>query len=151
LAGLGLPLKEKMMQNWQQRRQQGFTLVELMIVVAIVAILAAIAVPSYENYVRRTKRAECEGVMITAAAMLERYYAANSTYEDLDLSGLTCPKDGGAKSYNLDFDTRDATTFTIKAVPTTGQDKDVCGTLTLNQTGLKLQKSDTTTDPLCWK
>ena len=57
--------------------QQGFTLIELMIVVAIIAIIAAIAYPSYINSVVKTKRAAAEGCVSEYANYMERYYTTN--------------------------------------------------------------------------
>jgi type IV pilus assembly protein PilE len=146
-----------MMQNRQLSRQlgrlRGFTLVELMIVVTIVAILGAIAFPSYRQHVMKTKRAECEGVMTTAAAMFERHYAANATYaldsSSSSLSSLTCPQDGGTTSYVLDgWDTATSSTFMITATPQGGQLADACGTLTLNEIG---EKGSDKTVAECWR
>ena len=63
-------------------QQQGFTLVELMIVVMIVAILAAIGYPSYTRYVQDTRQAEAQGEMMALSGALERYRAKNFSYED---------------------------------------------------------------------
>ncbi len=56
----------------------GFTLIELMIVVAIVAILAGIALPAYDDYVRRAKRSEAQAALTNIAALQERYYSGVS-------------------------------------------------------------------------
>ncbi len=63
------------------RDQQGFTLIELMIVVVIVAILASIAYPSYTRYVQDTHQAEAQGEMMALAGALERYRAKNFSYK----------------------------------------------------------------------
>lgn len=60
--------------------KHGFTLIEVMIVVAIIAILAAIALPSYQEYVRRSKRADAQAVLMEAAQFMQRYYSANDRY-----------------------------------------------------------------------
>ena len=61
-------------------QQAGFTLLELMIVVAVIAILASIAYPSYTNYVARGKRAECRSGVMQAMQQQERYFTQYNTY-----------------------------------------------------------------------
>ena len=60
-------------------KRSGFTLVELMIVIAIIAILATIAYPSYQEYVRRTKRVDMQASMQQIASQIQRYKIANFT------------------------------------------------------------------------
>jgi len=63
---------------------KGFTLIELMVVVAIVAILAAVAVPSYQQYVREGRRSECKAFALDVAARQERYFTQESVYSRND-------------------------------------------------------------------
>ncbi|MEI1688449.1 type IV pilin protein [Acinetobacter baumannii] len=70
---------------------KGFTLIELMIVVAIIAILAAIAYPSYQEYIRRTKRVEMQATLQQIAMQIQRYKIANfkvtgATSSDLNIA-----------------------------------------------------------------
>ena len=64
----------------KRRHAAGFTLIELMIVVAVIAILGAIAYPSYQDYVRKGKRAEGRAALLRTAQLLERWYSDKSTY-----------------------------------------------------------------------
>lgn len=63
-----------------RKAEKGFTLIELMIVVAVVAILAAIAYPSYQEYVMRSRRVEGQSLLNDAAARQERWRAQNGEY-----------------------------------------------------------------------
>ena len=136
-----------------RKQASGFTLVELMIVVAIIGILAAIAYPSYQQYVLRANRAEAQAVLTETAQFMERYFTTNGTYFDggvpaLAMSGGVSPKQaaGGAIKYNISFSAGPtATAFTLQAAPTTGQDNDSCGTMTLSNTG-----AQTPTTAGCW-
>ncbi|MCB5190746.1 prepilin-type N-terminal cleavage/methylation domain-containing protein [Methylobacillus arboreus] len=69
-------------------RQQGFTLIELMVVVAIIAILASIAVPSYTRYVARAKIAEAISQLSDIRNRMERSYQDNRRY---DCNAVTMP------------------------------------------------------------
>ena len=64
------------------RGSHGFTLIELMIVVAIIAILASIAIPSYRDYIIRGHLAEATSTLASYQAKMERYYQDNRTYAD---------------------------------------------------------------------
>ena len=70
-------------------KKNGFTLIELMVVVVIVAIFAAIAIPSYQAYVRRAEASKAQQEMQKNAASLERHKARNFSYKGFDLSAQT--------------------------------------------------------------
>ena len=63
-------------------RDDGFTLIELMITVAIIAILAAIAYPAYTDQIRKGKRAECRSGLLQSMQQQERYYTQFNKYAD---------------------------------------------------------------------
>jgi type IV pilus assembly protein PilE len=65
--------------NWRQKTQ-GFTITELMITIAIVGILVAVAVPSYQDYLRRSQRADAKITLENLAAAQETYYFRNNKY-----------------------------------------------------------------------
>ena len=125
------------------RPGRGFTLIELMVVVAIVAILAAIAYPSYRSQVEKTRRADAEAVLMQAAQYLERVYTEGGCYtKDGNLCNCAdafpfskSPIDGTQNYYGIALTNSTETTFTLTATPNAaGPEKDA-GVLTLDQTG----------------
>lgn len=121
-------------------RVSGFTLVELMIVVAVVAILASIALPSYNESVRKSRRAQAKADMVEYAQIAERFFSVNNTYAGFNATlPARSPREAGSpQRYGLNF-AANGTTFTITATPTGAQASDRCGTLTINQTGAKTE------------
>jgi type IV pilus assembly protein PilE len=130
-----------------RERQKGFTLIELMIVVAILGILAAIVYPSYQRYVKRANRVDAQAVMLENVQFMERYFTSNTSY-----AGAVLPKtESGSGKYTISFlvDPTD-TAFTIRAVPVGGYTDAECGTLTISHTGAKTE-SGTGSLSDCWK
>ncbi len=133
------------------RYSAGFTLIELMIVLAIVAILTAIAYPSYTRYVTRTHRVAAEGCLSEYANFMERYYTTNLTYTGAVLPpGLDCAsvqQTGFHYTYDFPSGAASVSSYTVEAKPINAQlTRDTqCGTLSLDQTGKRLPS---TTD--CW-
>lgn len=125
-------------------RHAGFTLIELMIVVAIIGIIAAIAIPSYSQYVERTRATDAQGALTSLASSLERFHTQNSTYAGATLGdGSTAtdifpdeaPLDGNQKFYDLVIVSQDATSYRIEARPKNGQGG---GNIALLSTGQKI-------------
>lgn len=119
----------------------GFTLVELMIVVAIIAILAAIAYPSYQDSVRRAKRIDAQSTMMDIASKLQKYKIARFSYEKADGSFVTLPDisvsgqipSSGTALYTVALSAQSMGTWTLTATPTNAQTGD--GHLVLNHRG----------------
>lgn len=119
-------------------KQKGFTLIELMITVAVVAILAAIAYPSYTQHVQKGRRESAKAELLSFVQNLERHYAIKYTY-DASLADLSIPTQipaNGAAHYNITLN-KTATSYTLTATPTGVQSGDKCGTLSINQAGVK--------------
>ena len=95
-------------------RHAGFTLIEVMIVVAIVAILAAIAVPQYGDYVRRGKIAEATSTLADMRVKLEQYFKDNGTYAGACAAGTTAPIPT-IKYFTITCPTLSLTAFTVQA------------------------------------
>ena len=130
---------------------RGFTLIEVLIVVAIVAILATIAIPSYNEYVVTTRRSDAQIALLDLSARLERFFSDNNTYAGAAIPALY-PATSPEGFYNMQITNTTATSYNIQAVPQGAQaaDDTECATLTFNSLGQK-GATGTATNPLdCW-
>ena len=130
------------------RMYKGFTLIELMIVVAVVAILAAIAYPSYQEYVLRSRRVEAQSLLNDAAARQERFRSQNGVYTN-QVTSLKLSPNSTHGFYVLSI-TATATTYSLTATRQGAQTKDTrCGDFTLDQAGVRgVSVGDVAN---CWK
>lgn len=141
-------------------RTRGFSLIELMIVVAIVAILAAIGVPAYTAQINKAYRADAQSALMQLASAMERFRTVNNTY----CSGATCPHTGGVplanffesqaplgaggdKYYNLQIATaNNGNSYTLSAIPIAGTRMAGDWTFTLQHTGRKQRVNGANTE-----
>jgi len=159
------------------KNNRGFTLIELMIAVVIVAILAAVAFPTYQNSVRKSRRAEAKIALLEVAQILERCFTEFNVFvgppsqcriltdTDADTFGDSftaiatnlSPFNGqGYYTISIPALTFTGTTYLITATPTTKgrQDKDTqCASYTLDNTGIKdaFNSSAASTRDICWQ
>lgn len=125
------------MRKLNSNANRGFTLIELMIVVAVIAVLAAISYPSYRDHVIKTRRAAAAACMMEAAQFMERYYTTNMTYSGATMPTLGCLADT-SRFYTIGLSAAaTATAFTMRAVPTSTQNDSKCGTISIDQKGTK--------------
>lgn len=123
-------------------RPQGWTLTELLMVIAIMALLAAIAWPNYTQYVQRGYRLEAVATLLEAQHFMERYYTAFGRYSLLATPGATpvAPAlptrlqtiPAADTRYLVSVTQVSANSYMLSAVPTGSMANDKCGSLTLN-------------------
>lgn len=148
--------------DWRRTgSDSGFTLIELMIVVAIIGIIAAIAYPSYTNQVVKTKRGAAAACLSEQVSYMERFYTTNLRY-DKDQGGADNPLTDGTlvldcmgvaqtgDDYNYTIKPLKRSEYTVNAAPKgaqKSQDETNCGTLTLDGKGIRGAGGDVGS---CW-
>ncbi len=143
--------------------QNGFTLIELMVVVAIIGIIAAIAYPSYSEHVRRSERAEARASMMRAAQMLERRFTEQAQYPSVaEFNSLMSVSAGGQLRSGTDDSSRGShvitytpsgnprLSYTLTAARDSGADPE-CGDLTLNNLGARGRSAGSWSAADCWR
>jgi len=104
------------------RSATGFTLIEVMITVAIIAILAAVAIPSYTDYITRSKIQEATSSLLSMRTKLEQYFQDYRTFSGACVAGTVAPKPVGLKYFTINCPTLNDTQYLIQADGIAGSD-----------------------------
>ena len=104
------------------RSATGFTLIEVMITVAIIAILAAVAIPSYTDYITRSKIQEATTSLLAMRTKLEQFYQDQRTFFGACAPGTVAPKPAGLKYFTIDCPTLNNTQYLVTATGVAGTD-----------------------------
>lgn len=136
-----------------RQKQQGFTMIELMIVVVIIAILAAVALPNYRRYVVRAHRADAQRALLDLAGRQERYLYSNNAYTN-SLAALGANSSMAGAYYTMSIDPAGTSTVAYSLVAaasgTQQRDDKLCQTLKLDQAGRQQSTGSVGNDPACW-
>ena len=139
-------------------RKSGFTLIEVLVVVAILAVLSAIAYPLYNSQIEKARRSDARAALLEIAQAEERFFTVNGTYTD-DLNQLSLDADlqGGVSeeglyTIGLAHDNGDTATFVVTAAPVSGgpQDGDDCTQLQLDHLGARTGTWAGSDENRCW-
>lgn len=146
---MGISMKgRKIRMRMGDHSLRGFTLIELLVTVAIIAILSTIAYSSYREQVIKSRRSAGAVCLQEAAQVTERFYSVGLTYVGAPLAACDS---NVSQFYTVAFSgTPTARAFTLQAAPTSRQNDPKCGTLTINQQGVKTSSGTATQVSDCW-
>jgi type IV pilus assembly protein PilE len=141
------------------QHKRGFTLIELVVVIATLMIILSLAIPAYGRYSYRARRVEARELLMRVAAAQERFYTNFNRYAADPVTGSSSlgirdtSEHGYYKVTTENGPSGDSQSYLLKAVPQGAQGSDKCGTMTLNNNGAKAPAtSDATANSngACW-
>lgn len=138
----------------RMRAERGFTLLELVVVMAVIGILAAIAIPQYTDYIRRGYRSAARAQILQLAQTAERIRGERGSYASFSVTSLAVPdgSSGSGIKYLVNGSGTD-TTFEVSADPQGTQLVDICGKFKIDQTGRRYIQDTVTSGAdfqTCW-
>ncbi|MBX2886171.1 MAG: prepilin-type N-terminal cleavage/methylation domain-containing protein [Granulosicoccus sp.] len=129
-------------QRTAKDQQRGFTLIEVLIVVALIGILSAIAFPSYSEYVESSRRADAHLALLNGTQDMERCRSTKFSYTNCDIA----TDESEQAYYDVSVSSKTATSFTITATAKGAQAGDTdCATMSIDDLGKRLPATG------CWK
>jgi type IV pilus assembly protein PilE len=137
----------------KRKYANGFTLIEMMVVVAIIAILVTIAYPSYQTYVEKTYRSTSQADFVRFSQAIEKAFVTRFTYQGLAVAALPAaplaaifdpqiPVNSTTKYYNLTISAATANTYTLLATPIAGSQMAGDGRMTIDNQGAQCWYED---------
>lgn len=140
------------MRAFKSNKFAGFTLIELMVVVAIVGILTAVAMPAYQDYVIRGKIPDATSGLATKRIQMEQFFQDNRTYVGSDVAPFPCANDV-TTSQHFNFSCAAAPTAAVYTLQAVGKASMAGFTYTVNQNNVKtstITKTGWTGNASCW-
>lgn len=132
------------------KRSSGFTLMELMVVIAIIGVLAGVGYPSYSSYITKGKRSDAKAALALLQMAQEKYRANNPSYGTLTQININATSPDGY--YTIAVPTNTSTAYSATATPLAPFTDSDCGVFAVNQTGEVVSTTQTTTTKVkeCW-
>ena len=133
-------------------RKKGFTLIEVTIVLGIIAILVALAIPSFQDTLRKSRRADAMDTIMDIHLAQEKHRVNNPAYGDNAALNFNEPQTSAKEHFDVTVSGENATSYIITATANGDQVKDYCGNFILTNAAGVITRSNTATNAdLCWR